>query len=103
MALGVAIGGTAIQNFMARYLAEAGLPLEIASNAEGYAQVLLALPKDSEHRIAVVAVYAKAFRGVFEVITGISVLGGLAGMLLEKRSMDRSLDSGHQLTRENVD
>lgn len=94
---GIAVGGTVLQNFLSKKLAEQGLPEEIAKDAEGYAQILRAIPIDSPYRIKVVAVYAEAFRGVFEVLAGISAIGGLAGLLVEGSSMDRPLDSEYML------
>jgi threonine/homoserine efflux transporter RhtA len=100
MCIGIAVGGTAFQNFLQTYLAEAGLSTAIAQNAEGYIQELLAYPADSAYRIEVIGLYARAFRSIFELSTGISVIGGLAGLLVKSHSMDRSLGSGHVLIRE---
>jgi hypothetical protein len=97
MCIGIAVGGTAFQNFLKAYLGEAGLPTGIAQNAEGYVQELLAYPVGSAYRIEVISLYARAFRSTFELFTGISVVGGFAGLLIKSHSMDRSLESEHVL------
>lgn len=100
MCVGVAVGGTAFQNLLSKYLGDSGLDSGIARNSEGYVAVLMGFPTDSPYREEVVGLYARAFRGVFEVFTGISVLGGLAGLLLQSYSMNRDLRTAHGLKRE---
>ena len=97
MCVGVAVGGTAFQNLLARYLRESRLDEAIARDAEQYVKVLLAMPKTNEFRQMVVRLYAKAFRGVFEVFTGISGLGGIAGLVIRSYSMNRALKTEHGL------
>lgn len=98
MCVGVAIGGTVFQNLLSKFLGQNGLDRTIAKNAEQYVKVILALPSTSPERELIVSLYAKAFRGVFEVLTGISVGGGLAGLFIKSYSMDRKLKTKHGLT-----
>ena len=99
MCLGVAIGGTAFQNILATNLANAGLPVSIAANAELYLAVLKQMPSDSPLRIAVVQAYSQAFRGVFIVITGIAALGGIASLFLKEHTLNVELSTDHRLSR----
>ncbi|KAI9820041.1 MAG: hypothetical protein M1827_006612 [Pycnora praestabilis] len=102
MCLGVAIGGTVFQNELAKRLADAGLPVEIAKNAESFAATLDTIPANSQYHKALVKAFAQTFRVVFGVLTGISVMGGLASLGIGEHSMDKALDSEHMLRREKT-
>lgn len=101
--LGVAIGGTIFQNLLSKYLGQAGLPTQIAQNAEGFLATLATLPPDSAYLHEILMAYARAFRGAFLVMTVISVIGGLASTLVGRHTMDRALDSEHVLRRGALD
>lgn len=94
-AIGVIIGGTVVQNFMAMRLGDLGLPTAIAQNAEGYVSTLKTLPVGSALREGVISAYVYGLDSVFEVMTGIGALGLLATPFVAGRSMDRSLETDH--------
>ena len=102
MCLGVAICGTALHNFLGTQLQKAQLDKSIADDAEGFIVVLGQLGSPA-FQSAVRSVYAAAFRNIFEVLTGISVLGGLASLFVRHSSLDRVLDSEHVLQAEKVE
>jgi hypothetical protein len=94
LCLGVAVGGTVFQNFLAHYLAESGLPKSIADDAEGFVATLKTLP-DSKYKDDLLIAYARAFKVLFEVLTGLSGVGGLASLAIGSHGMDKALDSQH--------
>ena len=94
---GVAVGGTIFQNLLLRYLADAGLPEGIAPNAQMYLVELLQMPETSPLRRQIVHQYAKAFQGVFAVLTGLAGLSCLVSLLIKKQVMDRKVESQHVL------
>ncbi|KAJ5190250.1 uncharacterized protein N7498_009235 [Penicillium cinerascens] len=96
-AIGVIIGGTVLQNFMATKLSELGLPSTIAYNAEGFVATLKTLPVGSAVREGALTAYVYGLDGVFEVITGIGALGLLATPFVAGRTMNTPLESDHVL------
>ncbi|KFY24241.1 hypothetical protein V493_05366 [Pseudogymnoascus sp. VKM F-4281 (FW-2241)] len=94
--LGVALGGTVFQNFLARYLDMAGLPKSIASDAEGFVAVLKDLP-GSQYKNDLLWAYATAFKSLFAILTGLSALGGMASLTISSHAMNKALDSEHML------
>ena len=99
MCLGVAIGGTVFQNVLAQKLAEGGLPVGIAQNAEGFVPQMRALPQ-GPYRDDLLSAYAQSFRTVFATLTGISGLSAVVSLLLTHHPMDKQLDSEHVLRKE---
>jgi MFS family permease len=100
--MGVAIGGTIFQNALASSLSAARLPGKIAQDAAGYMVKLKALPANSPLRQGLLEAYATAFQRVFQVMTGIGSVGGLLSLLIRHYSMDKGLDSGHVLRRDDL-
>ncbi|KAJ5725818.1 efflux pump antibiotic resistance protein [Penicillium malachiteum] len=96
-AIGVIIGGTVLQNFMATRLSDLGLPTDIAHNAEGYVSTLRTLPVGSALRKGVTDAYVYGLDGIFEVMTGIGALGLLATPFVASRTMDKSLETDHTI------
>ena len=96
LCFGVAIGGTVFQNFLSRYLAEAGLPTAISNDAEAFVQVLRTL-QPSEYRDNVREVFARAFNPLFGIMTAFCGVAGLASLAIGKHDMDKDLDSEHVL------
>ena len=98
------IGGSIFQNRLPGYLENAGVPVasavDVVQNANGYVTILQTMPKASSYRQAILGAYAQALRVVFEVLTGISALGGLASLAMRHHDMDRKLDSEHVFCRE---
>ena len=105
MVIGVAIGGTIFQNQLPHYLESAGVPIasavKIVQDADSYVTVLQQMPKASSYRQAIVLAYAQALKVVFEVLTGISALAGLASLAIRHHTMDRELLSEHVFHRES--
>jgi hypothetical protein len=95
MCIGVAIGGTVFQNRLATHLAQLGLPVNVATNAEAFVATLKSLPIQSPQRKAYSLVYNSSFRNVIEVLVGIAALGGILSLFIGHASMDRPLDSEH--------
>jgi hypothetical protein len=98
--IGIALGGTVFQNALFSSLANAHLPTDIAQDAVGYVKVINGLPAGSEHRRAVIRAYVEAFHRLYEVLTAMSFVGGLSGLLIDPQSLDKVLDSEHTLETE---
>ncbi|KAJ5644821.1 efflux pump antibiotic resistance protein [Penicillium longicatenatum] len=96
-AIGVIIGSTVLQNFMATKLSELGLPTAIAHNAEGYISTLKTLSPGSALREGVLDAYVYGLDSIFEVMTGIGALGLLATPLVAGRTMNKALETDHIL------
>lgn len=95
-AIGVIIGSTVLQNFMATKLSELGLPTSIAQDAEGYISTVKTLPAGSL-REGVLDAYVYGLDSIFEVMTGIGALGLLATPLVAGRTMNKALETDHIL------
>lgn len=94
MCLGVAIGGVVVQNRLLVHLIARSLDEHVAKEAEAFIVVMGSMPGGptlSAYRAA----YAEAFRNLFEVLSGVAVLGGVASAFIKHASMDRALDSEH--------
>ena len=104
MTIGVAIGGSIIQNRLPRYLESAGIAteisLDIAKNADGYVTILRQMPTSSPHRQVIVGAYAQAFRVVFGVADVMSGLGLVASLAIRHHNMDKELESEHVFRRD---
>ncbi|KAJ5710318.1 efflux pump antibiotic resistance protein [Penicillium malachiteum] len=96
-AIGVIIGGTVLQNFMATKLGDLGLPTEIAQNAESYVSTLKGLPVGYTLREGVIEADVYCLDGVFEVMTGIGPIGFLVTPIVAKRTLDKSLETEHTI------
>lgn len=107
-ALGVGVGASAFQNFIARGLrdraAAAGLAVGAlngwAENAEAWVPLLRSLDAASEERAVVMGGYVDGFRGVFRVYLGVCLAAMLASLLVRRYDMNKELASEHKL-REN--
>ncbi|ORY71488.1 major facilitator superfamily transporter [Pseudomassariella vexata] len=96
-ALGVSIGGTTFQNVMALKLGRLGLPVELAKQAEGYIDTLVAMPP-SEEKNKIVDSYTFGFMGCYEVLLGVSVVALILSVLFVKQcDMNKDLDTEHKL------
>jgi MFS family permease len=95
--VGVAVGGTVFQNQMAVKLKILALPVDIASNAEQY--IVLLRKMTAAERVGPLEAYVSGFKGVFEVLLGISALGLLLSLLIKHHSMDKILESRYRLDR----
>lgn len=100
MTIGVAVGGTVFQNLMAHKLGELSLPVEVAKNAEAYIAILKTLAVTDPIRNGILQAYVQGFKGVFEVLTGISGVGLLASLLIKHHDMNKILKSSYRLSRE---
>lgn len=97
MSIGVAIGGTILQNQMQHSLEVLGLPSSISKDAAGFISQLNQLPINSQLRRNVIIAYSQGFRTVFEVLTGISGGAGLVSLAIASHSLNKQLDSEHVL------
>jgi MFS family permease len=97
MALGVPIGGSAFQNLMKEKLRQEHLPTSIASHAESDLDIFKALPDTSPFRNSVTQAYVAGCRGVFEIMTGVSVLGLILCLLIKDYPIDRRAEDIHVL------
>lgn len=100
MTIGVAVGGTVFQNLMAHKLGELSLPVEVAKNAEAYIAILKTLAATDPIRNGILQAYVQGFKGVFEVLTGISGVGLLASLLIKHHDMNKILKSSYRLSRQ---
>lgn len=98
-ALGVGVGGSAFQNFMARGL-DGGLGAW-AANAEGWLPLFLAM-RPSPERAEILAGYVAGFRGVFRVYLAISGVAMLVSLLVGQYDMNKDLTSEHQLRQNKL-
>ncbi|TPR10468.1 putative integral membrane protein [Aspergillus niger] len=96
-AIGVIIGSTVLQNFMSMKLHELDLPTAIAQNAEGFIETLKTLASGSALREGVLTAYVYALDSIFEVLTGIGVLGLLATAFVAAKTMNKPIESDHVL------
>lgn len=101
LCLGVAIGGTIFQNQLSNELRNAGLPSDIAGNAEGFVATLNRLPSDSPLKIGVVQAYMSSFKVLFIVLTAVSAASLVTSLFISHHTMNKSLGSRHVLEQES--
>jgi hypothetical protein len=77
---------------------ELELSESIVQEAEGYIVVLKTLAMSDPIRIKATQAYVYGFYGVFVVLTGISLLGLLAGCFVRRDSLDSVLNSNYELS-----
>ena len=101
MTLGVALGGTIFQNLLKHKLRDLGLDENIATQAEGYVELLGEVPTENRWMLDdVLGAYAYGFKGVFVAATGIAGGALLASSLVKHYSMNKLLDSRFKLKKE---
>lgn len=100
MTIGVAVGGTVFQNLMAHKLADLSLPIEIEKNAEAYIAILKTMAPTDPTRIAILQAYVYGFKGVFQVMMGVSGMGLLATLFIKHHDMNKVLQSSYRLSRQ---
>ncbi|KAK5662145.1 hypothetical protein OQA88_8050 [Cercophora sp. LCS_1] len=91
MSIGVAIGGTAFQNVMAKELRRLGLPEEIAHDAEAFVSQMRDMEPTNPIRIGALQAYIKGFHGVYWIITASAVFSFLLSLGVRRHSMDKIL------------
>ncbi|KAI9764321.1 MAG: hypothetical protein M1840_008539 [Geoglossum simile] len=96
--VGVALGGSVFQNALSAELKSAGLSSGIARNAAAYVVALSNMTLDSKKEIS--GAYGGAFATVFEVLAGVSLLGGVISLLIEPHSMNKELDTADVIRKE---
>lgn len=100
LAVGVSITGTAIQNLLKHWLANADLPTVIAENITNYILTLNNLPPSQQSfQAAVRLAIAKAHRNLSEINLGITVLALVLMLGLRKGDMDRELVSKQRVEK----
>ncbi|KAB2570574.1 Efflux pump FUS6 [Lasiodiplodia theobromae] len=97
MSIGVAIGGAVFQNMLQVHLADRGLPEAVAHDAEGFVTVLNTMPESSSEYQRYVESYSEGFKNVFELLTAVAGVAGLMSLLIKGFTMDKALDTDHQL------
>lgn len=103
MCLGVTVGGTTLHNFLKTQLEVAGLNGNVAEDSEGFILVLNSHSNAPDVEAIARDAYAAAFRNVFEVLVGISVLGTLVSLVVRHSNMDRTFNSEHVFEDKKVD
>jgi len=101
--VGVAIGSTVFQNTLVHHLRALSLPMTVASNAEAFISVMRQMPSGSPERQLYILAYSQSFRNLFEVLTGVSVLGALTSLLITEYSMNRKIESVHVLRNRAIE
>lgn len=86
--IGVSIGGTVFQNYLAKHLGKLDLPVAVAKDAEAFVTKLRHFPPGSE-RAAYIHVFELTFKNVFEVLVGIAALAGIISLFIGHASMTR--------------
>jgi hypothetical protein len=99
--LGIALGGTAFQNFFRHQLQHNDLPIAVASNVEGFATALRGMAAGTTKTLFVDA-YSSAFRNLFATMTGISGLGLILSLLIAEHNLNVKHDSTHKLRSKDM-
>jgi predicted MFS family arabinose efflux permease len=86
--IGVSIGGTVFQNYLAKHLGKLDLPVAVAKDAEAFVTKLRHFPPGSE-RAAYIHAFELTFKNVFEVLVGIAALAGIISLFIGHASMTR--------------
>nr|OQO07289.1 hypothetical protein B0A51_17972 [Rachicladosporium sp. CCFEE 5018] len=97
LCLGVVIGGTIFQNFFRHRLADLGLPIIIAHNAEGFVPALQRMSGVLPVKEQLQGAYAFGLRRLWEVLTGVAVCGLAISMAIEEKTLDTDHESEHVL------
>ncbi|KAJ5558213.1 Major facilitator superfamily domain general substrate transporter [Penicillium sp. DV-2018c] len=85
MAVAVPIGGAVLLNVFGVGLASVGLSRELVNSANGYLILMKEVSMTSEQREAVTFASVAAFQVVWEVITGVAVLGTISSAFLWRK------------------
>jgi len=85
-AFAVPVGGVVLLNFLGDGLAEVGLNRDLLNSANGYLILMKEVSVTSEQRESVTIVSVAAFQVLWEVITGVAVLGGISAAFLWQKS-----------------
>ncbi|KAG7038303.1 major facilitator superfamily transporter, partial [Colletotrichum scovillei] len=95
-AIGVNLGSSVYQSFMASQLREKGLPESIAFHSEEYLTTLKNLP-DGEYRSSVLVSYASGFKGVHLIFTSLAGMAFLLSFLVGHYDLNKNSEGDHQL------
>ncbi|KAJ5807358.1 hypothetical protein N7447_010814 [Penicillium robsamsonii] len=88
MAVAVPVGGVVLLNFFGNGFASVDLDRAIVNSANGYLILMKDVSMTSEQRQAVTIVSVGAFQAVWDLITGVAILGGISsGFLWRKKIM----------------
>ncbi|TKA63267.1 hypothetical protein B0A55_10209 [Friedmanniomyces simplex] len=99
--LGVALGGTAFQNFLRQELFDRGLPIAIAADAEGYASILKHMAAGAT-TTEIINAYSFAFRYLWATMMGISALGFALSFMVGEHTLDVQLAATHKLQSKDM-
>ena len=84
MCVGVPVGGTIYSNRLKSHAHTLGLPAEIGENMVGAIDVFKNMTVTAEQVEAFKLAYARAFRNVAEVLTGVAVLGLIVSVFVRR-------------------
>lgn len=98
LCIGVAVSGTVFSNIFLRALKRRGIAdaEAIAANSEAYANTLKVLPSSLE-KTQLLEAYVEGFHDVFYLLVALSGLWLFLTFFIRHHSMDKKLESGHQL------
>jgi hypothetical protein len=85
-AFAVPVGGVVLLNLFGDGLAEVGLNRDLLNSANGYLILMKDVSMTSNQREAVTVVSVAAFQVLWEVITGVAVLGGISSAFLWRKT-----------------
>lgn len=99
MCIGVAVGGTVLQNRLAHELVARGLPVDIAAEAQGFIESAKSQNLSASFLASVSDAYVQSLKTVFEVLVGIAGLGLFVSLFIKGVTMNRALATEHVLRR----
>lgn len=85
MAVAVPVGGVVLLNCFGNGLAGVGLNRDIVNSSNGYLILMKDVSMSSKQREAVMVVSVEAFQGVWDLITGVAILGGISSCFLWRK------------------
>lgn len=86
MAVAVPVGGVVLLNCFGNGLARVGLGRDIVSSTNGYLILMKDVSMTMNQRETITVVSVAAFQGVWDLVTGVAILGGVSsGFLWQKK------------------
>ncbi|KAI9784712.1 MAG: hypothetical protein M1835_003515 [Candelina submexicana] len=99
MCIGVAIGGTVLQNELRKHLEQLRLPTGVSNDAERFVTDLKAFPKASKGYQQYLLAYERSFKGEFVVLAALTGLAGILSLHIQEHTMNTELCLEHTLGR----
>ncbi|CAI7659062.1 unnamed protein product [Penicillium glandicola] len=85
MAVAVPVGGVVLLNFFGNGLASVGLDRDMVNSTNGYLILMKEVNMTSKQREAVTIVSVASFQAVWDLITGVAILGGISSGFLWRK------------------